>query len=240
MTGTLLTGRSIRSSWMPSTSGRPRSSTRRSGGSSSTRCRPRMPAGSEDTAWPRSVSALVSAVRIRGSSSIRSSTATPPTVVPAGCAVRQASQRCRGVRHGLTRGPPDWPTWTAASPSSPRGPSSPSPRWASASEPPVWSATRSPTAGSPPPPPADPARALVRRRPGRRRRPPPSASPTSTTSTVADVQRSVTTRGGFVSGTCRSGLVRLSASPAARLGDRRPGRRAGERGAGPLRAGRRR
>jgi len=44
--------------------------------------------------------------------------------------------------------------------------------------------------------------------------PTPSASPSSTTSTVADVQRSVTTRGGFVSGTCRSGLVRLSASPA--------------------------
>lgn len=44
--------------------------------------------------------------------------------------------------------------------------------------------------------------------------PTPSDSPSSTSSTVADVQRSVTTRGGFVSGTCRSGLVRLSASPA--------------------------
>src|SRR3990170_9094758 len=51
----------------------------------------------------------------------------------------------------------------------------------------------------------------------------PSASPSSPGSTspqpggsgtVADVTRSVTTRGGFVSGTCRAGLVRLSASPA--------------------------
>src|SRR5688500_7503508 len=41
-----------------------------------------------------------------------------------------------------------------------------------------------------------------------------SASPTSTAPTVADVQRSVQTRGGSVFGTCRSGLVRLSASPA--------------------------
>ena len=46
--------------------------------------------------------------------------------------------------------------------------------------------------------------------------PPATSSPTSSASSTGGkaATRSVTTRGGLVSGTCRDGLVRLSAAPA--------------------------